>query len=443
MKATQLLPALALAALPICAQLLIQTTNDGTQWPDAPPIKSERVWGLGSKSYQSGEVLAAPFDESQCPANPGPSCPLDTKDVNTCCVNSPGAYFALTQFWDATPSPVGPIDSWTLHGLWPDYCSESPTDWPSNCDSSRTYSRVGQIRGILKDEPELVAFMDKFWIPDRGSAESFWSHEWNKHGQCVSTLFPKCYTDYVQYEEVVSFFKTAVNLFKGLPTHDFLADHGIVPSVTATYTLAQLQAAAVDKFGHEASWGCKRSSKGWELNQVFYGHVSVGQSRSNPIFVPAAPGKLAVNSCPASGINYFPKDGTAPRPPPPGTPRPPSGGKAFIKVITNSVETGCLISTGKWLVGGTCAGYTVTGSTNEDFQLSTSKGDCQISNTGVFVCASRLKPTSFTLDGQGNLKMASNGSFYAPSIPTRGVQVPIVTEKGPHPVQLQYVAGGR
>lgn len=41
-----------------------------------------------------------------------------------------------------------------------------------------------------------------------------------------------------------------------------------MPSVTQDYTLAQLQNAAKDHFGHEASWGCKRSSKGWELNQV-------------------------------------------------------------------------------------------------------------------------------------------------------------------------------
>lgn len=92
-----------------------------------------------------------------------------------------------------------------------------------------------------------------------------------------------------------------------------------------------------------------------------------------------------------------------------------SGGKAFIKVVSESVETGCLISTGRWLVGGTCAGpltcpvragprltpfpagYSVTGSTKEEFYLTTSKGPCQVSRAGVFTCASRLKPTSFTL----------------------------------------------
>lgn len=62
--------------------------------------------------------------------------------------------------------------------------------------------------------------------------------------------------------------KTAVSLFKGLPTHDFLAAKGIVPSTTETYTLAQLQDAAKASFGQEASWGCKRSGGRWELNQV-------------------------------------------------------------------------------------------------------------------------------------------------------------------------------
>lgn len=85
-------------------------------------------------------------------------------------------------------------------------------------------------------------------------------------------------------------FERTVSLFKTLPTYQWLADAGIVPSTSATYTLDQLQAVAKDRFGesrelerstqadalpragYEATWGCKGSN----LNQVFYGYVVRG-----------------------------------------------------------------------------------------------------------------------------------------------------------------------
>lgn len=53
-----------------------------------------------------------------------PTCPVDgplschsTSAEPTCCFVAPGGQFLLTQFWDTNPS-IGPVDSWTLHGLW-------------------------------------------------------------------------------------------------------------------------------------------------------------------------------------------------------------------------------------------------------------------------------------------------------------------------------------
>jgi hypothetical protein len=52
-----------------------------------------------------------------CP-NPQLSCQNPSTVADTCCYNDPGGLFFQTQFWDAIPTPIGPENSWTLHGLW-------------------------------------------------------------------------------------------------------------------------------------------------------------------------------------------------------------------------------------------------------------------------------------------------------------------------------------
>lgn len=61
--------------------------------------------------------------------------------------------------------------------------------------------------------------MDTYWVSNDGTAESFWEHEWGKHGTCISTLDPDCYTNYTPQEEVVDFFVETVALFKTLNTY--------------------------------------------------------------------------------------------------------------------------------------------------------------------------------------------------------------------------------
>jgi len=51
--------------------------------------------------------------------------------------------------------------------------------------------------------------MNKYWKNNAGTDESFWEHEWNKHGTCISTLEPGCYNDYKAQEEVVDFFSNS------------------------------------------------------------------------------------------------------------------------------------------------------------------------------------------------------------------------------------------
>lgn len=61
--------------------------------------------------------------------------------------------------------------------------------------------------------------MNSYWLSDSESPEEFWEHEWSKHGTCISTIEPSCYSDYQTGEEAVAFFQVVVNLFKSLDTY--------------------------------------------------------------------------------------------------------------------------------------------------------------------------------------------------------------------------------
>jgi len=49
--------------------------------------------------------------------NPQLSCHNTTVVEDLCCFNAPGGQLLQTQFWDTAPV-TGPVDSWTIHGLW-------------------------------------------------------------------------------------------------------------------------------------------------------------------------------------------------------------------------------------------------------------------------------------------------------------------------------------
>jgi ribonuclease T2 len=146
--------------------------------------------------------------------NPQISCQNTTAVANTCCFNAPGGQLLQTQFWDTSPS-TGPSNSWTIHGLWPDHCDGT---YDSSCDASRAYTN---ITAILQSygKTDLLAYMNTYWVDINGNDESFWEHEWSKHGTCISTLKTSCYTGYTAQEEVVDFFQKTVDLFKSLDSY--------------------------------------------------------------------------------------------------------------------------------------------------------------------------------------------------------------------------------
>lgn len=68
---------------------------------------------LMSLAVMAVPALAA---SASCPINGPLSCNNSTS-TNTCCFEFPGGQIVQTQFWDTNPT-TGPVDSWTIHGLW-------------------------------------------------------------------------------------------------------------------------------------------------------------------------------------------------------------------------------------------------------------------------------------------------------------------------------------
>ncbi|KAI5476532.1 ribonuclease T2 [Pseudohyphozyma bogoriensis] len=234
------------------------------------------------------------------------SCENTTDIVNTCCSPSPGGLLLATQFWDTYTGleDVGqflPEDSWTIHGLWPDYCDGS---YPSYCDPSRMYgppltngtyttfpsnaiqTQKGSVSDILKKfgRYDLLDYMNGFWINQGGSNDDFWAHEFSKHATCTSTFDVACYPDYQDGMEVVDFLLAAIRAFKNYPSFRILAAAGIVPSNTTTYSLSDIQAAFKNQIGALPYFGCSGPNHTvfdeiW-INAVVLGTPQYGQFKA-------------------------------------------------------------------------------------------------------------------------------------------------------------------
>ncbi|KAL9002580.1 MAG: hypothetical protein Q9188_004491 [Gyalolechia gomerana] len=305
----------------------------------------------------------------------------------------------------------------------PDHCDGT---YDQYCDPNRQYTNISSIISAA-GQTELLDYMNTYWKDYQGNDESFWEHEWDKHGTCISTLEPGCYTDYKPQEEVVAYFQKTVDLFKTLDSYAFLSTAGILPSTTKTYTSAEISAALAKPRGVQVSIQCRNG----ELDEIWY-FYNVRGSVQTGTFVPTEPDG-AKSNCPATGIKYLPKgsSGTPPSTtlstvttaPPSPTPGVPFSGGGTLPVTSGGKVNGCIISGGTWYTTGTCATFTAAAS-GTGFTLTSSKGKCAVSND-VLTCASTVtEPTVFsTMDG----KLVYNGSsgFYTSSVPTGSIQASV------------------
>jgi len=205
----------------------------------------------------------------------------DPSKVDTCCTETYGGLVLLTQFWSTWTGLEAkgqklPPNTWTLHGLWPDFCNGSYTQY---CDLKRQYDPVAApnttnglpngtvvpnyngptIDTFLKPfgRYDLIDWMNTYSINQGAPNTDLWAHDFSKHATCYSTFDIPCYgPNYVEHEDVVDFFETAIKYYKRYPTWEWLNEAKIVPSNQTTYTLADIEKALTKKSGAKPYIGC-------------------------------------------------------------------------------------------------------------------------------------------------------------------------------------------
>jgi len=188
--------------------------------------------------------------QATCPVNVL-SCSSASSGVDGCCLPTMGTLL-LVQQWYTT---LGPSNQFTMHGLWPDTCSGG--DGPSNgCDSSRVYTDIQtRLENYSGPGASIMDDMNTYWGSYTGDNNSFWSHEWSKHATCVSTLAPSCHSDWVQDEDVYTFFSTALGLRQQYNLYTALANAGITPG--SNPNVSDMHAAIKSAFGVDAEINCE------------------------------------------------------------------------------------------------------------------------------------------------------------------------------------------
>ncbi|KAI8580802.1 hypothetical protein K450DRAFT_236059 [Umbelopsis ramanniana AG] len=177
---------------------------------------------------------------------------------NTCC--SPR--YGLVVFVQQWVESYGPPNEFTIHGLWPNNCSGSRAP-NRGCDSSRSWNNVATI--LRNKNPNLYQRMKTFWPSYKGDDNWFWSHEWVKHGTCVSTLNPSCYgSEYTPYQDVIDYFEQVLFLRNEYDVYGALNVAGIFPG--GYYSSKAMLDALKQGFGNRAKIDCDRNG---QLSEVW------------------------------------------------------------------------------------------------------------------------------------------------------------------------------
>ncbi|XP_048738067.2 ribonuclease Oy-like [Ostrea edulis] len=150
------------------------------------------------------------------------------------------SYFSFAQQWPIavcaqhTPCKIPQsVQGWGIHGLWPS--ADSKSRGPENCNSSWPFD--------INDVKPLVSDLKRDWpnlFPDT-KENSFWKHEWSKHGTCAISL--------PATSNQLKYFSMGLQLYNKYNLTKILLNQGIITSNTAGYMVNATEAALKRELG--------------------------------------------------------------------------------------------------------------------------------------------------------------------------------------------------
>ncbi|GAV00174.1 hypothetical protein RvY_11061 [Ramazzottius varieornatus] len=139
--------------------------------------------------------------------------------------------------------PVVSRNTWVMHGVWP---TKNGTEGPVNCQKNATF--------IIKPLDPILDDLRAFWpnLEADTAEDSFWKHEWLKHGTCAQSL-PSLSGEYNYFNMALHIRNSKYNLYQAL------ADKGIVPSTTKHSSHADFVQALKETYGKSVQVWCAYS----------------------------------------------------------------------------------------------------------------------------------------------------------------------------------------
>lgn len=99
--------------------------------------------------------------------------------------------------------------------------------------------------------------MKELWPSNRNNSNCFWSHEWSRHGTCVSTLDPSCTSNPVEGKDIYDYFSKGLELRSQHDLYEALVAKGIFPGLSETVKTDDIRAAIKAKFHVEPGLKCQ------------------------------------------------------------------------------------------------------------------------------------------------------------------------------------------
>ncbi|KAL6983486.1 ribonuclease T2 [Sarracenia purpurea var. burkii] len=185
----------------------------------------------------------------------------------------PGSYCDTKQSC-CYPTTGKPATDFGIHGLWPNYNDGS---YPSNCDTNNPYNQ--------SEISDLVSRLQKSWPTlacPSSNGNSFWSHEWTKHGTCSESVLD-------EHE----YFRSALDLKDKLGLLQILEDAGINPD-GQSYSVDSISEAIEGSIGHAPGIQCNYDAS--NENQLYQVYICVDTSGKNFIECPVLPSEKCASS---------------------------------------------------------------------------------------------------------------------------------------------------